>query len=313
MSLSLSEKRILVTGGTGFIGRRLVTKLVGMGNEVLVLSRSKTPHLLFSDTGGNSKLQFLCCDLTDDESLVSLSWNNVDYIVHMGALIPQRQPHTSINDTYFVNNVISTVKIGHIIPDNISGFVYTSTLDVYGVPQCIPITEKHPLNPRTFYGLSKLAGEQYLQMIAQQRGFNLTVLRLTQVYGPGEPVIKAIPRFINALGKHEPPIIYGDGSDVRDYLYVEDAVNAIVLALANDQPGTYNIATGRGHRIAEVAQKLIDLSGLNLQPIFKPMTREKSEIVLDISLAMEKLNYYPKVSLDEGLRRQLMAILAGVQ
>lgn len=120
----------------------------------------------------------------------------------------------------------------------------------------LPIREDHPTEPLTAYGRSKVVCERYLQETSAVRGCVLTVLRLAQVYGPGERPIKAIPRFIEAIRAGRPPLIYGDGSDLRDYVYVDDAARAMVLALEREAGGVFNISSGQPRSILDVARIL---------------------------------------------------------
>lgn len=136
------------------------------------------------------------------------------------------------------------------------------------------------------------------------------ILRLASVYGPGEIIDRAIPNFINSVINNKSPIIYGDGSDKRDYLYIEDAAEAILCALKCFRYGTYNIASGRPYTIKQIADIIIKISGKNLKPIFKKRKKQKNDFVFDISNS-RKLGFVPKTHIIYGLKKEMVWHIIG--
>jgi UDP-glucose 4-epimerase len=247
--------------------------------------------------------RFLKYDLTKGDPSIIKKVNEVDCLVHLAAYVPKsmrnddgnKSIETSIKGTYnLLNDFRSKVK----------KIVFASTLEVYGLPITSPIDETHPTCPLTYYGASKLAAENYISVFSRDNEVKNIILRFSSIYGPGEIYDRAIPNFIKAVIRGEPPIIYGDGSDVRDYLYIEDAVRAIILAIQRDRLGIYNIASGEGISIREIAEKIIRISGKSLKIVFLPRERPLTRIVFDISKASKELSFSPRTSIDEGLAKE---------
>jgi len=300
MKNKLDGKTILITGGTGFIGSNIVKKLKENENVTLiVLSRNK--HV--KET---SNLEYIKCNLLYEKSLVAMQNNiqDVDYVLHMAAMIPKISFQSELEENV-KQNFLATLNLLKYLPANIKGFIYSSTIDVYGEPRYNPIDESHPTNPLTYYAASKLAAEKYLNIFLNRKHIPLTILRYSQVYGPGEPKIKAIPVFIDKVIKGERPILYGDGSDIRDYVYVDDVVNATILALTKNVGGTFNIGCGKGYSVKEVLDLIIRISGKDIKPIYKPRAKKASSSIYNITLAKEKLGYLPSSTIKDGLKKQI--------
>jgi UDP-glucose 4-epimerase len=304
--------RVLVTGGTGFIGQRLVRALSLGGFETWVLCRAlnkvpgswknlePSPHLIF-------------CDLMDRGAVekIKSGLDGITHVVHGAAIIPGSTPPSRKED--FVSNLVMTSNLIACLPPSVCSVIFMSTLDVYGDPLYVPVSEGHPLLPKTLYAASKVACEQYLKLILTERSVRLTVLRVSQVYGPREPVIKAIPKFIHSVMSGHAPTLYGTGMSVRDYVYVDDVVDSILLSLRSLKGGVFNVATGKGVTIKEVAHMVCELSGNRFTPVITPSDQDENRIVLDITQAREQLGYLPRVPLEEGLRTCLQAVMNGIK
>jgi len=302
--------RVLVTGGTGFIGQRLVRALSLGGFETWALCRAldrvpeqwkgleRYPHLIF-------------CDLTDRGAVekIKSALNGITHVIHGAAIIPGSTPPSRQED--FVGNLVMTSNLIACLPSSVCSLIFMSTLDVYGDPLYVPVNEGHPLLPKTLYAASKVACEQYLKLILAERTVQLIILRLSQVYGPGEPVIKAISKFIHSVMSGQAPILYGAGMSVRDYVYVDDVVDSILLSLRSLRGGVFNVATGKGVTIRDVAQMVCELSGSQFTPFLKPSDQHETRIVLDITQAREQLGYIPRLTLKEGLRICLQEVMDG--
>jgi UDP-glucose 4-epimerase len=292
----MSSQRILLTGATGFIGRHLLGRLAETEGELHVLTRRPLPSL---PRGASA----VYCDITDPFQVRQVREIEGPLVIHLAAGIPQ----TSIPSESLEHNVVSNVlPLMHLLPQlrGVRYFIYTSTLDVYGLPRYAPLDEKHPTEPATYYAAAKLGAEKLLQAYAQQTGTPLLILRLTQVYGPGEPVIKVIPQTIARVARGEPPVLHGDGSDSRDYIHVADVVEIIMRALRRQPTGTLNVATGASRSIADVVRTVIQASGRDLTPIFKPRQKPCCHFSFDISrlrAALGELDYRPFA---DGIREQ---------
>lgn len=296
------NKIILVTGGSGFIGSHVVEALRKQeGVDVISLSKDAVP-------GREGNVRYIKTDLSEKDAWKDIkALGPIDYVLHLASRMPSATASIAHEEPeeYVKHNVSASLYLAECLPDTVKGFVYASTIDVYGKPQRIPLGEDHPLNPLTCYGVSKAAAEKFLNILLSERGIPCTVLRYSQVYGPGEPMIKAIPKFIEALTQRQKPVLYGSGSELRDYVYIDDVVRATILALNKNAGGTFNISSGQGTRIWDVLTMLMQISGWSGEPIQKPGIKEAFDLVMDISSAQEKLGYAPSVEIREGLQREL--------
>lgn len=300
MRASLQSKTILVTGGTGFIGSKVVKKLKENKNiYIIILSRSKSGK-------EHSNIEYVKCDLSNEIDFKKIYTRimDADYILHMAAMVPRSSLQQENIEENIKQNLLTTINLLKYLPKNLEGFIYSSTIDVYGRPLYVPINESHPTNPLTYYGASKLASEKYLNIFLSHRGVPLTILRYSQVYGPGEPKIKAIPVFIDKILKNESPILFGNGSDIRDYVYVDDIANATISALKKNIGGVFNIGSGVGYHIREVLDTIIKISGKNIKPIYKKRIKEAYASIMNITKAKEELGYVPSTTLEQGLRKE---------
>ena len=155
--------------------------------------------------------------------------------------------------------------------------------------------------------MSKLAAEYLLRVWAARTGTPLSVLRLSHVYGPGDTSDKAIPNFLRACLRGETPRVSGDGSDTRDWVYVDDVVNAIITSLTRQAVGTWNIAGGTGTSTRQMLNAVRRLADSAAEPIWQPATRRATHVVLDIARAYTDLGWAPRVGLEDGLRRTVTA------
>ena len=194
--------------------------------------------------------------------------------------------------------------------------MFCRTAEVYGVPKDLPIGEDHSTEPQSYYGAGKLAAEKCMKVFSQRNECPAVIPRFASVYGPGEVIEGAIPNFIKATLKNSSPVIYGDGLDLRDYVYIDDAVEAMVLALRWGKTtgcNIYNIASGQGYRIKEVAETITELCGVTCSLVYQPAKRQVADYVFDISAAQKDLGYSPKTSLREGLQREIDWFKAGAR
>jgi len=295
----LANRNILITGGTGFIGSRVVEKLKRDNVDLIILSRSKQGKEA-------TNIEYILCDLSSEKSLMAIKdrIQNVSYVLHMAAMMPKSSFQDELEENV-KQNLLVTFNLLKYLPSHIKGFVYTSSIDVYGEPTYNPIDENHPTNPLTYYGASKLAAEKFLNIFLKSREIPLAILRYSQVYGLGEPKIKVIPVFIDKIVKGESPIIFGDGSDVRDYVYIDDVVNATVLSLSKKTNGIFNIGSGKGYSVKEVLDIIIDILGKDIKPIYKPRIRKTYTSIFNITLAKKRLSYSPSTTIKKGLKKQI--------
>lgn len=298
---SLDNKTILITGGSGFIGSKVVEKL--LSNEsinIKIITRNQIDN-------HQDNLEYIKCDLSDISSLNIINeFEGFDYFIYMAAKMPE--PSTpQIFEVDLQQNFLSLLNFIKFLPEKLSGFIFISTIDVYGYPVYNPIDEKHPTNPSSYYGASKLASEKFLKIALDKKHIPLTILRFSQVYGPGEPKLKAIPKFIDLMvNKKTSPLIFGNGSDIRDYLYVDDAANATIMAMISNKTGVYNIGTGKGTSINNIIEIINTILETKIEPVYKPRVKQEYCSIIDISLAKKSFGYHPLINVHAGLKKQIL-------
>ncbi len=308
----MNTKKVLVTGAAGFIGFHTATRLLRENLDVIALdnlSRGSRRKLELLEKMG---AETLVGDIRD-RNLICRVLRDCDAVVHLAALISVEESF-EVPDEYVDVNTRGTAVISRCCADNnVDRIVYASTAAVYGEPKELPVKEDHPLDPLSPYGVSKLAGEQILLLIAEKSDTSCIVLRLFNVYGPGQdpgsPYSGVITRFVVRALKGEPLIVYGDGFQTRDFVYVEDVVEAIMLSLRKKITGVFNIGSGKPTSILELAEQIGLVLGRQLRIIHappRPGDIRYSYACLD--KAREKLGFQPKIQLREGLEKLITSI-----
>ncbi|MBI4845291.1 MAG: SDR family NAD(P)-dependent oxidoreductase [Candidatus Omnitrophica bacterium] len=304
-----SGKSILISGGTGFLGMRLAEKLISCGAKIIIVDQKAPAENCRKKLKADKQMaRFIKCDLTNQSEVkkIKSKIKNRIIVVHLAAFVP---PSADPNEDFIGKSIEVNIKAGVELCEGISGLIekicYVSTLDVYGYPEYIPVDEGHPTNPVTYYGASKLSGEKYLQVLSKRKNIPLTVLRFSCTYGQGEWYNRAIPNFIRAAIDKKDLIVYGDGSDARDYLFLDDAIEAVVLALQKDKSGIYNIGSGRLYSIKEIAEKIIKITGENVSLKLRPRLKKRTKFVFNISKAKKQLGYKPKAAIADGLKQEI--------
>jgi UDP-glucose 4-epimerase len=303
--------RAVVTGGAGFIGSHLVDALVARGDDVLVvddLSTGRRERL-------NPDARFLELDIRDWEGVAG-AWtaDRPEVCFHLAA---QADVRVSVADPGrdAAVNVLGTINVLRASHDHETQVVFSSTGGaIYG--ECEePAPETAPREPISPYGTSKLAGEEYLAMANRLYGESHVALRFGNVYGPrqdphGEAGVVAI--FLGRLAEGQPPRIFGDGRQTRDYVYVGDVVRATMLAAGQDG-GVFNVGTGTETSVLDLAAACTRVSGVELEPVFEPARLgELQRSVLDPSLAERELGFRAEVDLETGLAETWRSVTEGV-
>ncbi len=303
-------EKVLVTGGAGFIGSHVVDALIAQDLEVYVLDN------LYSGKMGNiaqhlgkEEFHFIKGDVRNREA-VKLAVRDVDAIIHEAALVSVTK---SIEDPHLTNEVnavgtLNLLKAG--LDAGVKRFVFASSAAVYGENGKLPKSEEMAPRPMSPYATSKLMAEKYCRSFYLTYGFEAISLRYFNVYGPrqtGGPYGSVIVNFVEALLENKPPTIYGDGHQTRDFVNIQDVVEATLLSLNRKGIAgeAFNIATGKPTTINELAEILLYIMG---KRHLKPRHEEArpGDIMhsyADISKARKLLGYVPKVPLKEGLTK----------
>ena len=293
--------KYVVTGGAGFIGSYLVKLLINEGHSVIVIDN------LVKGTKANlepilDKIEFHQIDIRDYESLKKIL-KNIDGVFHQAALTVV-QDSFDRPEEYFEVNVVGTENIFKLANENNFKVVYASSSSVYGHQNIMPITENANRNPINPYGQTKLDAE-YLFEKYSEMGTKIIGLRYFNIFGKGQTLEYAgvITKFLDRIKHNEPPIIFGSGSQIRDFIHVEDVVMANLLSMTNEVSNLLvNIGTGKTITILELANMILEISGLDLRPIFKdPVQGDIEKSHADISLAIASFNWRPKKDLKEWL------------
>lgn len=302
--------KILVTGGAGFIGSHLVDRLLDEGFEVIVLDNLSTGRMQNLVHHQHRKdLHFIKGDIRDFE-LVKKVVVEVDAVFHEAALVSVTR---SVENPILTSevNVNGTLNLLKACSDaDVKRFIYASSSSVYGEAEALPKDEGLVPKPISPYAVSKMAAERYCLVFREVYGLETVCLRYFNVYGPRQvygPYSGVISIFINRLLNGEPPVIYGDGKQTRDFTHVEDVVQANMLALnERDAVGeVFNIATGVATSVNELAALLQEIMGkTHLKPVYTgPRAGDIRHSYADITKAREVLGYRPKFSLREGLAK----------
>jgi len=296
--------KILVSGGAGFIGSQIVDAYLQEGHKVVViddLSRGKKENLA-------KGVKFYQIDICQQKKLNKiLEKEKPEIINHHAAQIELRksvshpQLDAKINILGSINLLESAVKI------HAKKFIFASTGGaLYGEQKKFPADETHPIQPLSPYGIAKRAVELYLYYYYQVHNLEYVSLRYSNVYGPrqdpyGEAGVVAI--FCEKLWSGASPIINGSGEQTRDFVYVQDVVEANVLALKKGVIGEFNIGTGKESSVNQIYKILSQIIGSKITPQYGPQKKgEQMRSVLDPALAEKTLGWKPKISLEEGLK-----------
>jgi UDP-glucose 4-epimerase len=232
--------------------------------------------------------------------------------VHLAAYVPEDTARNTPEDAVSTlrANVLGTINLVKALNDapRLSSLVYASTFEVYGTPQQLPIDEDHSTHPVGYYGASKLAAEKYLSLFNLDQGVPVCTLRLSTIYGPGDHLKRAVGNFVRAAARGGDLVIYGDGLDLRDLVYVKDAAEAVVQAIQKRFSCVLNIASGTGYSIKQVADTVLRVARVeNLFPrlMHQERLKPRMDYVMRIDSARKILGWQASTSLEEGIRAQL--------
>ena len=310
-------KRILITGGLGFIGSTLARRLADWGAQVILVD-SLIPEYggnLFNVSGYEDRLRVNIADVRDEFSMDYLVrgqdalFNLAGQTSHLDSMI---DPYTDLEIN--TRSQLSILEACRKHNPTLT-LVYASTRQIYGKPDYVPVDEKHPLHPTDVNGINKMAGEWYHILYHNVYGLRVTSLRLTNTYGPRMRVKDARQTFLGIwlrrLIDGEPIEVWGDGAQRRDFNYVDDVVDAMLMCAADARADgrIYNLGSPESVSLADLARLLIDVNGggeFRLVPF--PSDRKRIDIgdyVADYSLIRRELGWAPRIGLHEGLARSL--------
>ncbi|WP_417898477.1 GDP-mannose 4,6-dehydratase [Bacillus haimaensis] len=299
---------VIVTGGCGFIGSHLVDLLITEGYDKYVIDNMTAGNAQFL----NKKAKYFYLNILDFRKLKSIFEEvKPKAVFHMAAQIDVQ---ASIQNPVFDAqvNILGSINLIELCKAYKSKLIYSSSAAVYGKPLYLPISEHHPIQPISNYGISKYVPEQYIRSYAQLYDVNYTILRYSNVYGPRQVPKReggVISIIIEKMKTDESPIIFGDGKQTRDFIFVEDVVSANLSALQAKRNGTYNISTGTQISINELTIKLNSILNKDFVPVYKhARPGDIYHSCLDHRLAKTELGWQPIYSILEGMKKTCLQI-----
>jgi UDP-glucose 4-epimerase len=293
---------VLLTGAAGLVGRAMGRLL----DENGIVHRGTDIVPAPSDLGA----PYHQCDLADPQARTGLAafCAPVTHVIHLASKITNEK---SLAASYLQQhrlNVAGTLNLVAALPPAVRHLSYASSITVYGSTTAAAVDESQPARPNCVYALTKLAAERLLLESSARTGLKIALLRYTSAYGPGPATGRAITNMICRLLDGQPPEIYGDGSTVRDYIYIDDLCRATLKASLREAEGVLNVGTGVGISAADLARLLVRLTGASVAPVRSPRlidAQAGSSLVYDISKMRRELGFSPEVSLEEGLLRTI--------
>ncbi len=304
---------VLVTGGSGFIGSHLVEYILSVNRDakVLIFARGdggtniEAVYALFNRF--RERVFFLRGDVRRYQDVVN-AVKEADVVYHLAA---QTNPDKSIvnpKETFEVN-ILGTVNVleAALSSPHVEKIVIQSSSEVYGAPLYTPIDEKHPTNPTHPYSASKIAAEKIALSYYRTYGLPIVIARPFNTYGPRQRSPAVIPSFIERILAGRPIVVYGDGRQARDFVYVEDTVRGLHLLMEKGRKGKiYNFATGKATPIIDIAQKIATILKRKLEIIHRPARPiEPRTLVGSYSKAEKELGWKPRHTLEQGLKKTI--------
>ena len=292
-----ADRRFLITGAGGRIGARLAERFVSRHPGTLVMGRSASPQSLgwdFTEPEPTAAVRDAIRDATD--------------LVHLASIVDDTPPLGERARKMVAVNLQGTIHLLAHLP-KLSHVTFVSSVAVYGPPHVLPCTEEHPTRPTQLYGVLKLATENLLRLHARRTDMTVSVLRVSSVWGfPDQTLSRggAISTFLRAFCERKPVRLVRTARLLRDYVHVNDVVGAIGTSAERRASGVFNIASGEGHSLVDVATTAAQVAGcapeFEWDESLEPASDFVTDITYDIRRATEALDYRPAISLIEGLR-----------
>ncbi len=301
----MKNKKVVVTGGAGFIGSNLAKKLAP-DNKTIVVDDLSTGYLKnIQEEVDRNQIDFIKGSITDLDLLKEV-FKNVDYVFHQAAIpsVPRSVKDPILSNHANVNGTLNVLVAAHY--NNVKKVVYASSSSVYGDTPTLPKKEEMTPCPLSPYAVSKLAGEYYCKVFTGVYTLKTVALRYFNVYGPKQDpdgeYAAVIPKFIMKILDDKSPVVFGDGKQTRDFSFIDDVVQANILAAEGTACGVFNIAGGERITINALAGLIMKIADKKIDIEYKdPRTGDIKHSLADISKAKNGFNYKPNFDIEKGL------------
>jgi nucleoside-diphosphate-sugar epimerase len=304
-------RSVLVTGGAGFLGSNIARLLLSEGAKVTLLDNCG-PGYDKNIKDIIERVALISGDINDEDA-VKKAVQGKEFVVH--AAFPAAQCDRSLNNQFIATGTVGLFNILKEALEQQSLVIYVSSISVYGKQLYTPIDEKHPVDPTLVYGVTKLTGEFYCRVMAREYGLKTVILRYSDLYGPGLGRSNAPVAFIEKALSGLPLLVRGGGKQVRSYLFVTDAAQAVRLAIENPAAlgKVFNVGGDETTTIMDLALKVKAITGSSSEIISEEGWVDEREYKIDSTLARSILGFGPAVDLDAGLRKTLAWLKGGRQ
>lgn len=312
---NILAKKILVTGGAGFIGSNIIDHLVSLGHKhIVVLDNLETGALKNIEAHiASGSIKFIQGDIRDYNTCLNAT-GNIDVVLHQAALgsVPRSIKNPMDTNATNLSGFINVLEASRA--NGVKRFVYASSSSVYGDDRTLPKREAHTGTPLSPYAVTKKANELYANVYAALHGMEIIGLRYFNVFGPKQnpsgPYAAVIPIFINNLLSNKDCLIFGDGENKRDFTFIDNVVQANLLAASTDSTQAlgqvYNIAFGSTLSVNSLFSLIKKDMGIAVEPVYKPArVGEITDSFADIDKAAKHLNYNPTVSIADGIKKTI--------
>lgn len=297
-----SMKKYLIIGGAGFIGSHLSGALLSQGNKVVIIDNSpvRIP---------GSKVKSYAISIEDAKKVAAVfKKEKPDVVYHLAGPINLRR---AISDPFFLKDINFLSRINIVLDvcrkHNVKKFIFTSSGGaIYEDAAKIPASELYPAHPKSLYGLANLAIEKYIDMYCKNNNLDFTIPRLSNVYGPRQWQSGFIPATMVKILKKENPVIYGSGNQTRDFIYIDDAIEALMMLAKNGKNEIYNVGSGQEISLNKIFKLIKALVNVKIKAAYKNIRAlETKRSALDVKKIKKEFGWRAKTSLEDGLAKTI--------
>lgn len=292
------KKNILITGGNGYLGYALQEQISTENYNIFVLNKTKPTKKIH-------KIKYLQIDISQKKDINQYQtlFKKIDILIHLAAYVPKEQKFDDADKSIKVN-ITGAINLVNLLNKK-TKLIYASTCEIYTVFNDNIINENLDNKQSSFYAISKLFTEKMLEKICQIKDVQFIALRFANIYGQKEKILKATLNFTKSAINNKELVIFGDGQDKRSFIYIEDAVRAIIKAINYRKSNIFNISSGETITILDLAKLIIKIAKSNSKIIFKPRMNEKKDLVFDAKKAKKELKFNSIFNLAEGLKAKI--------